>query len=380
MNMKKINIVNFIIAFTVTAFIGCENAEYEVKDNNVYLSDATTSEAKVVVMEGNINIDVNIRLAKKLDHDVELYIKINPTLLEEYNKANATEYNLIPNIEIPDKGKVIIPAGEIGALCRIPLADFDMKGKRYAISVELSDVATKGIERSNTLSNFVYLISKPLITSVAVMKGYNEKMVRTAPATLWGITTKEWSLECLTNMSGYSNNNQAIFNMGSKDHEIYIRFGDANSPYNYLQIKTLGGQVETKRDLEPKKWYHWAFVYDGKTLTVYRDGEFNVKFEPPMPKGGSVRFDYVEMISSGSYFRDQCKMSQVRLWKKAISRDQIKNNMHFSIDPTNPNLIGYWPMNEGKGNTFADITGNGHNGTADENILINWEHNIRFDK
>lgn len=380
MNMKKINIVNFILAFTVTAFIGCENAEYEVKDNNVYLSDATTSEAKVVVMEGNINIDVNIRLAKKLDHDVELYIKINPTLLEEYNKANATEYNLIPNIEIPDKGKVIIPAGEIGALCRIPLADFDMKGKRYAISVELSDVATKGIERSNTLSNFVYLISKPLITSVAVMKGYNEKMVRTAPATLWGITTKEWSLECLTNMSGYSNNNQAIFNMGSKDHEIYIRFGDANSPYNYLQIKTLGGQVETKRDLEPKKWYHWAFVYDGKTLTVYRDGEFNVKFEPPMPKGGSVRFDYVEMILSGSYFRDQCKMSQVRLWKKAISRDQIKNNMHFSIDPTNPNLIGYWPMNEGKGNTFADITGNGHNGTADENILINWEHNIRFDK
>lgn len=380
MNMKKINIVNFIIAFTVTAFIGCENAEYEVKDNNVYLSDATTSEAKVVVMEGNINIDVNIRLAKKLDHDVELYIKINPTLLEEYNKANATEYNLIPNIEIPDKGKVIIPAGEIGALCRIPLADFDMKGKRYAISVELSDVATKGIERSNTLSKFVYLISKPLITSVPVMKGYNEKMVRTAPATLWGITTKEWSLECLTNMSGYSNNNQAIFNMGSKDHEIYIRFGDANSPYNYLQIKTLGGQVETKRDLEPNKWYHWAFVYDGKTLTVYRDGEFNVKFEPPMPKGGSVRFDYVEMISSGSYFRDQCKMSQVRLWKKAISRDQIKNNMHFSIDPTNPNLIGYWPMNEGKGNTFADITGNGHNGTADENILINWEHNIRFDK
>lgn len=380
MNMKKINIVNFIIAFTVIAFIGCENAEYEVKDNNVYLSDATTSEAKVVVMEGNINIDVNIRLAKKLDHDVELYIKINPTLLEEYNKANATEYNLIPNIEIPDKGKVIIPAGEIGALCRIPLADFDMKGKRYAISVELSDVATKGIERSNTLSNFVYLISKPLITSVPVMKGYNEKMVRTAPATLWGITTKEWSLECLTNMSGYSNNNQAIFNMGSKDHEIYIRFGDANSPYNYLQIKTLGGQVETKRDLEPKKWYHWAFVYDGKTLTVYRDGEFNVKFEPPMPKGGSVRFDYVEMISSGSYFRDQCKMSQVRLWKKAISGDQIKNNMHFSIDPTNPNLIGYWPMNEGKGNTFADITGNGHNGTADENILINWEHNIRFDK
>lgn len=378
--MKKINIVNFIIAFTVIAFIGCENAEYEVKDNNVYLSDATTSEAKVVVMEGNINIDVNIRLAKKLDHDVELYIKINPTLLEEYNKANATEYNLIPNIEIPDKGKVIIPAGEIGALCRIPLADFDMKGKRYAISVELSDVATKGIERSNTLSKFVYLISKPLITSVPVMKGYNEKMVRTAPATLWGITTKEWSLECLTNMSGYSNNNQAIFNMGSKDHEIYIRFGDANSPYNYLQIKTLGGQVETKRDLEQKKWYHWAFVYDGKTLTVYRDGEFNVKFEPPMPKGGAIRFDYVEMISSGSYFRDQCKMSQVRLWKKAISGDQIKNNMHFSIDPTNPNLIGYWPMHEGKGNTFADITGNGHNGTADENILINWEHNIRFDK
>lgn len=378
--MKKIYILNFTIVLLSIFLVGCDNAEYEVKNNSIYLSDAAgLSKSTTLTMDDGVDINVNVRLAKKLDKDVVVEIKLNPSLLDHYNKVNSGEYYPVPNFEIPEGTKVTIPAGEIGVVYQIRIEDFDTGGKQYALGVELGNVVSGGVEKSNVQSKFIYLLAKPLNVSVPVLNGQSG-MIKTAPEENWGVTTSQWSLECWARMSAYSINNQAIFNTGSKDHEIYIRFGDANRPYNYLQIKTLGGQVQTPSNLEENKWYHWAFVYDGTTLVIYQNGEEVVKFDPPAPKGGSVRFDFVEMISSGSYFRDRCAMSQVRLWKTAISQTQIKSNMYYSVNPANTNLIGYWPMDEGEGNNFADITGNGHDATAANGVVKTWEHNIRFDK
>ena len=34
--------------------------------------------------------------------------------------------------------------------------------------------------------------------------------------------------------------------------------------------------------------------------------------------------------------------------------------MYFAVKRADPNLIGYWKMDEGKGNAFADCTGHGY--------------------
>lgn len=385
--MKKIYLSTIVVALCATIFIGCETAEYDTKENSVYIAEAATSaKAATVSMElTGADINIIVRLAKKTESNVEVGITMNPALLTEYNELNSTEYEILSTYQLPNDAKVTIPAGSISAGYKIHIDNFDTQGKNYALPIELGTVVANGIEKSNTQSKFIYLVAKPLIVSVPVMsaKGTSGK-VSTAPETNWGIALPQWSLECWTRMSGYNKNNQAIFSLGSLDHEIYIRFGDANGPYNYLQLKTLGGQVETARDLVSNTWCHWAFVYDGTTLTIYRNGEPDVKFDPPAPKGGEVRLDFVNMISSGTYFVDECGMSQVRLWKIARTQSQIKNNMFYSINPENPNLIAYWPMDEGDGYTFADITGNGHTATASKtstsSILKRWEHNVRFDK
>ncbi|MDR0692529.1 MAG: DUF1735 and LamG domain-containing protein [Prevotellaceae bacterium] len=383
---KKYILLSIVIAIFGLSF-GCHDAEYEIKNNSIYIAEAATAAKSVTVSMENNGADINltVRLAIPTANDVQVEISTDPNILETFNATNSTEYVMLPAdcFKLPENAKVTIPAGEIGTTVKIHVDNFDTQGKRYALPVVLGNVVEGDVEKSIAQSKFIYLIAKPLVVSVPVMKGVNGGILVDAATSRrpFGINVAQWSLECWTRMSAYSKNNQAIFNLGSKDHEIYIRFGDANSPYNYLQIKTLGGQVQTARDLVGGVWYHWAFVYDGVTLHIYRNGELDVKFDPPAPAGGQVRIDFVEMISSGAtYFPDLCAMSQVRLWKTAISSTQIKNNMYYAVDPSNPNLIAYWPMNEGSGSNFADITGNNYDAVAGSGILQKWEDNIRFDK
>jgi hypothetical protein len=52
--------------------------------------------------------------------------------------------------------------------------------------------------------------------------------------------------------------------------------------------------------------------------------------------------------------------------------------MYFAVKPADPNLIGYWKMDEGKGNAFADCTGHGYDLVAGGTLV--WKEHVRFDK
>jgi len=385
--MKRNYILAGIIAAAGFFLTACNDAEYTILDNSVYIADAASSaqSANVSMEVAGADVKITVRLAKQVATDVEVQIGLNAELIDAYNQLNSTEYKLLPSDKYSlGDGKVVIPAGNINAVYTVHIAPFDLEGNRYALPVVLTNVIKGDIDKSDSQSQFIYLIAQPLIVSVPVMKGYNNEGVDVHPDQDWNLLVPTWSIECWARMSAYSKNNQAIFdNWGDGETEVYIRFGDANAPYNYLQIKTLGGQVQTARDLVGGVWYHWAFVYNGTTLYIYRNGELDVQFDPPASAraDGMGKFQRLKMIGSGAtYFPDQCAMSQVRFWKTPLTQTQIKNNMYYAVDATNPNLIAYWPMDEGSGNVFRDITGNGNDAQVGANIIQTWEHNVRFDK
>ena len=377
--MKRITIKSYLLACVVLPMIlaGCEDADYRVIDNAIYLNEASENgSAKVTVDPENVTkTTLTVRMGQPVAGDVTAVLTIDPSILKEYNEANETSYEVLPEQYFSYDKEIKIQAGDVSA---VP-SEFKVKpysnenGELYAIPVSLTEiqgpVSTIGLS-----SKFIILLDKPLIQSVPFMNTTNA--VKPSKEGLWGVTTNEWSLEAWVQMDGFDINNQAIFNSGSKDHEVYIRFGDAMIPYNSLQVKTLGSQVNTVTLFEKDKWYHLAFVYNSSgLLSIYINGVLDVTLQT---KGGPVRFDTMNMVSSGSYFRNNCQMAQVRLWKTAISQTQIQSNMYFAVKPADPNLIGYWKMDEGKGNAFADCTGHGYDLTAGGTLV--WREHVRFDK
>lgn len=377
--MKRITIKSYLLACVVLPMIlaGCEDADYRVIDNAIYLNEASENgSAKVTVDPENVTTTtLTVRMGQPVAGDVTAVLTIDPSILKEYNEANETSYEVLPEQYFSYDKEIKIQAGDVSA---VP-SEFKVKpysnenGELYAIPVSLTEiqgpVSTIGLS-----SKFIILLDKPLIQSVPFMNTTNA--VKPSKEGLWGVTTNEWSLEAWVQMDGFDINNQAIFNSGSKDHEVYIRFGDAMIPYNSLQVKTLGSQVNTVTLFEKDKWYHLAFVYNSSgLLSIYINGVLDVTLQT---KGGPVRFDTMNMVSSGSYFRNNCQMAQVRLWKTAISQTQIQSNMYFAVKHADPNLIGYWKMDEGKGNAFADCTGHGYDLTAGGTLV--WKEHVRFDK
>ena len=117
-----------------------------------------------------------------------------------------------------------------------------------------------------------------------------------------------------------------------------------------------------------------AITYDATGLvTIYINGEKDVTLQT---KGGLANIDGMHIITSGTWFRDNCMMAQLRLWKKAVSQTQIKANMYLGVNPASPDLIGYWRLDEGEGNLLKDCTSNHYDMTAKG--TLERRHDIKF--
>ena len=380
--MKYIYLSTLMFALSALLFTGCDNADYKANGNSLYLSDAagTSKSSTVTLTENGVDINVVIRLANKMAEDVEVEVGYAPELVAAFNESNGTEYEAIPADKLPQGMTATIPAGEISTIFQLHINNFATNGITYVVPFSLGNVVKGGVEKSAAMSHFFYILSKPLNVSVPVMKPYGQERVESDPDKKWGAAVDTYTLEAWVRMSNFNRNNQAIFNVQA-NNELYVRFGDANRPYNYLQVKAHGdGGTDTDRDWNPNQWYHVAIVYNGSELVIYRDGKRIAGKQVPAPKGGMV-IDGLQMVSSSSsYFPAECAMSQVRLWNYARSEAEIQNNMYYEVNPKNPSLIGLWPLDEGKGNTFRDATGQGRDMTAQQSIIRRWEPNVTFGK
>jgi hypothetical protein len=55
-------------------------------------------------------------------------------------------------------------------------------------------------------------------------------------------------------------------------------------------------------------------------------------------------------------------LDEVALWRRALTPEEVRAAMQFKVNAAHPDLVGYWPLDEGAGNVAGDATGRGHAG------------------
>ena len=160
------------------------------------------------------------------------------------------------------------------------------------------------------------------------------------------------------------------------EEEFLLRFGDVTIKPNQIQLAGGGYPVTGKTEFEVNKWYHLAVVFDGSSIKLYVNGELDGQVDAPRGPitlcGKTDKRRFCIGSSLDSRYLDGV-ISEVRVWKKALTQSEIQNNMCY-ISPDNyQDMIAYWRFNEGEGDVVRDWTGNGW----DINKTLNWVEGVR---
>lgn len=142
----------------------------------------------------------------------------------------------------------------------------------------------------------------------------------------------------------------------------YQNLPNANTKFN--SHLTIGGVLQDGKGgisgngMVPNTWFHYAFDYDGATLTSYLNG---VQTSAPFAVTGAITLTDSSIVvgsqggTSNAFWGNICQF----FVGSHLTATQIASIARNNIYPSG--LVGLYPMNEGSGGTFNDISGNGNN-------------------
>ncbi len=195
---------------------------------------------------------------------------------------------------------------------------------------------------------------------------------------------KSFTLETLVKFDDFNKASGGIFTIMGIEGKFLLRMGDVGNPLTNLQIATCAGNYNVPYSCEANRWYHIAVVWEERIAYVYFDGELvgtsqqfpettyvgwplwqSVPVDPDLSPAWSYEPDGNRVFWMG-YSYDANRdlhglMTEIRIWNKALTADEINAPNHFyTVDPNSEGLFSYWKFVEGQGSTVADATGKGN--------------------
>lgn len=167
---------------------------------------------------------------------------------------------------------------------------------------------------------------------------------------------------------GVDNNNDRVIN-------LHLPWGNSNI---YFDCGREGGSYdrinkEATPDMYKGSWSHWAVIKNAISgdMKIYHNGEL---WHSGTGKNKLIDIQEFIIATSGNANRSYYgNIDEFRIWNMELSQETIQNWMYKPVVPSHPdynNLIAYYTMDEGSGNTVADISVNAETGTI--NDFIYW--------
>lgn len=297
-----------------------------------------------------------------VEENVKVGLKVEPDLLDDYNKKNKTNY-LLPPVESYEleKNEVEIAVGQSvssASLLRITNKDNFVTGASYVIPVTIThantdlDILDSGRTIFLKLSRTINF--KALYVGTTSM---SQKFVMDNPAT--GLTQYTWEVKFKAENFNKSSAGEPIRLCDCMNN--MLRFGEAGAPGNVLEVYDNGDKMVAKTAFSTNTWYLLSIVNNGKTVTLYvngqKDNSMNVS-----PHEASLEAMTIGMTESGYESKQLFHgwLGGIRIWNRALSAREINAGL-CGVPADAPGLEAYWPMNEGTGTTLYDVSPNQRN-------------------
>jgi hypothetical protein len=354
-----------------------EAAEYE---NRVYITGTEASDTRTLVVNGvPSEVAFSVTLAEIIGTAVEVDMAADPALVEAYNRKYHKNYKPLPDgsFSLSAATLRIEPGSLRSNAAKLVITD-DSKfeeGSNYLVPVRIT--AVRGDVQPLHASGTIYFsVIKTIVTQAFDLKGNLHFQVDFSKNNDAGLTkltaaTMETRFYCTATMAS----NPWISSIMGLEENWLIRMGDAgNIPNNAIQTAGSGSNATAPNPIPLKEWHHVAAVFENNTVRLYVDGDLVAQTPHPgsSGRGGFMDLTYVYgdpsftigRSANSSARRWNGYFSEMRVWKKALTRAEIANNMCY-VDPASPGLVAYWRFNgsttEENGKTvILDHTGNGY--------------------
>jgi hypothetical protein len=124
----------------------------------------------------------------------------------------------------------------------------------------------------------------------------------------------------------------------------FSQFGVADYPFGYIAPTNV--------------WVHLAFVCDiGTRLYVNGLLQGNLSVTIPLGLGGLAQ------DTSGHADHMRGSLDEIRVWNIARTQAQIQGGMNHTLSVPQPNLVGYWRLDDAGGTSVTDSSGQDNTGT-----------------
>lgn len=367
--MKK-NILICMAFFTSFLIGGCNEAlDYQ---DVIYFTGTEDSPVTKIYVDGPTSTNISVTSSKKMDQKLTVSIEVDEKLVDAYNAETGGVCKMLPTGSyVLEQNSITIDAGKSVSvpvkLEIISMDDFD-EGVLYCVPLKIT---------SNSLGLEVLEASRVqyiLVNQVITTRGVNLK-------NSWYITMEgmkddptlndlpQCTMEIRMLAKGWRTSGHMISSLLGVEENFLLRVGDVGIKVpNQVQLAGRGNSITAPTFLALDTWYHIAVVDNGSEMSIYINGELETSVESSGMKAINLGFYYNSYFAIGMSANDSRYfngyVSEARVWRRALTPIELKNNQCF-IDPaTAEGLIGYWRLDEADGTTFKDISGNGYHGTA----------------
>lgn len=384
-----------LTAAMLLSLAACDNKDYSNAspfDSVVYLDvaqqkDVTNFTFNRLIETGQQTIAA--QLSQPTGSDVNVSIKVDPTLVNTYNARLGTNYAMLESKYYKlSAQQVVIKQGKIVSdpvtvnFARLTELEID---KGYLLPVTIDHVSD-GMGTLGGSKTICYVVRRSsAITSAVSLKNnyFNVPGFDKGSETANVVNNlKQLTYEAIIRVNSFKNgtNTREISSIMGIEQYCLFRFGDAGfNPqqlqFSYKEIKFP--KADKGKLLNEGEWYHVAVTFDTekKEAVIYVDGREQSRIEnygtgEPINLGMQERGkDF--MFKIGHSYGDPDDMTrmldgeicEVRIWNVVRSQQEIFDNM-YNVEPATKGLCAYWKFNEGQGNTIHDYSGNKNDAQA----------------